>query len=98
VMLAVYLLLLRALRVSELDVILQPALRVARRVAARVPGLARFAGAPADGAAAVSTMGTDHRGGPASGPDRGSTTLDDHGRANAPALPEGTLLSGRYRL
>ena len=93
-----YLLLLRALRVAELDVILQPVLRMARPLLSRVPGLARFAAGADGGATALRTMRADDRGGPGPGPDRGSTTLDDHGGDTAPALAEGTLLSGRYRL
>ncbi|WP_230976469.1 MULTISPECIES: lipid II flippase MurJ [Georgenia] len=98
VMLAVYLGLLRALAVSELDVILRPVTRMARSAARRVPVLARLTGSPAAEDQAVSTMGTDDREGPGPGPDRGSRTLDDHARATAPALAQGTLLSGRYRL
>src|SRR5690606_15418939 len=93
-----YLLLLRALRVAELDVILQPVLRMARPLLSRVPGLARFAAGADGGATAVRTMRADGRGGPGPGPVRGRTAPDDHGGATAPALAEGTLLSGRYRL
>ncbi|WP_152188941.1 murein biosynthesis integral membrane protein MurJ [Georgenia satyanarayanai] len=89
-----YLLLLRLLKVSELDVILDPALRVLRPLAARVPGLRRWAG---EGATPASTMGRDDRG-PGPGPDRGSRTLDDDGPGTAPTLDPGTLLSGRYLL
>ncbi|WP_413451708.1 lipid II flippase MurJ [Georgenia phoenicis] len=89
-----YLLMLRLLKVSELDVILTPALRVLRKVAARVPGLRGWAG---DAGTPVSTMGPDDRG-PGPGPDRGSRTLDDHGPGTAPTLEQGTLLSGRYLL
>ncbi len=89
-----YLLLLRLLKVSELDVILDPALRVLRPLAARVPGLRRWAG---EGGTPASTMGRDDRG-PGPGPDRGSRTLDDDGPGTAPTLDQGTLLSGRYHL
>ncbi|WP_454084522.1 murein biosynthesis integral membrane protein MurJ [Georgenia sp. Marseille-Q6866] len=89
-----YLLLLRLLKVSELDVILDPALRVLRKLAGRVPGLRRWAGA---GEAPARTMGPDD-GGPGPGPDRGSRTLDEHAPGTAPTLDQGTLLSGRYLL
>ena len=89
-----YLLMLRLLKVSELDVILDPALRVLRPVLTRVPGLSRWAGA---GGAAARTMGPDDRA-PGPGPDRGSRTLDEHAPGTAPTLDPGTLLSGRYRL
>ncbi|PYF96279.1 murein biosynthesis integral membrane protein MurJ [Georgenia satyanarayanai] len=93
-MAAGYLLMLRLLKVTELDVILDPALRVLRPVAARVPGLRRWAQV---GATPASTMGRDDRD-PGPGPDRGSRTLDDDGPGTAPTLDPGTLLSGRYLL
>ena len=96
VMGAGYLLMLRLLRVAELDVILQPALRMLRRLGGRVPGLSRVLGGGEPGA--VSTMGADDRADPGPGHGRGSRTLDDHGPGTAPALEPGTLLSGRYRL
>ncbi|WP_324653281.1 murein biosynthesis integral membrane protein MurJ [Georgenia sp. H159] len=98
VMLGCYLVLLRLLKVSELDVILTPALRVLHRVAGRVPGLSGVAGATAGDTSPVSTMEPDDKSGPEPGPDRGSRTLDDHGPGTPPTLAQGTLLSGRYLL